>query len=166
MAILFWIWKTSFHSLLRLQRHLRLKTDKKAISVNPSIIHNFDHWLFRNASMLSKWKEKSTELRCANGQIFISYFWWLLLSSLLLCKWCHLSEEIVNALFLSSSNRKPHFLCASLCNRIWINLKSHSCQNYLSFHPMRDSCCRIETKADLLPFRVVSKRWEIFANIQ
>lgn len=62
-----------------------------------------------------------------------------MLSSLLhLWKWCHLSEEITNVLFHSSSNRNLHFLsCAPLCKRIWVCLHFHSCKNYFWLHPER-----------------------------
>lgn len=131
-------WKTSFHLLLCLQCHLKLKKDKKGCLYIPQkfpclILES----LFRNVYSLFKRKGKSTDTKsCPDRYLFhIFEVCFFLIASL---KWCHLSEEIINAPFLSSSNRKSHFLLrVSLCNRIWKNLKPHYAKIICHFIPFK-----------------------------
>lgn len=75
-------------------------------------------------------------LRSAQTDIYFIFLRFAFFS-LLLWKRCHLSEEIINALFLSSSNRKSHFLSCFSCNRIWINLKPHYAKIICHFTPYK-----------------------------
>lgn len=142
MAILFWIWKTSFYLLLFFQCHLRLKTDKKQFLYIPQkFLCLILESLFRNVyiNLNNSLNEKGSQQTLRSAQTD-TYFIFLMLAffSLLLWKWCHLSEEIFNSLFLSSSNRKLYFLSrVSLCNRIGINLKPHYARIICHFTPFK-----------------------------